>query len=295
MSAPGGENQTERLISGFPDSAAINQYKYVSTPLSKVGMKNKFKAAEGFTLLELLVVFAIIAILAALLLSAISATKNRGQRTTCLNNLRQINLGVRMYSDDSHDASPSPGSPGATLPNFESLFSGYKELMKNYVGLKGTSSPQDKVFTCPADVMNANWFVGEPPLLPVRFVNKSVHDSSRFDYSSYAFNGGDNVTRSFGEHTFTLPGLTGVKLSSVRHPGRTILLAEVPALLPYSWHDPLSHGLATDFSSTVYNDSKNMVSFVDGHVRYIKMHSETNFPALFTNPPAGYDYQWSPD
>jgi len=68
-------------------------------------MKNKFKAAEGFALVELLVVFAIIAILAALLLSALSAAKTRGQRTACLNNLRQINLGVRMYSDDSHDAS----------------------------------------------------------------------------------------------------------------------------------------------------------------------------------------------
>jgi prepilin-type processing-associated H-X9-DG protein len=111
-----------------------------------------------------------------------------------------------------------------------------------------------------------------------------------------ALNGGDNVTRSFGEHTFTLQGLTAVKLSSVRHPGRTILLAEVPALLPYSWHDPLSHGTADAyFNGTVYNDSKNMVSFVDGHVSYIKMHSEKDFPALFTNPPASYDYQWSPD
>jgi hypothetical protein len=231
-----------------------------------------------------------------LLLSAISAAKNRGQRTTCLNNLRQINLGVRMYSDDSHDASPSPGSPGETLPNFGALFSGYKALMKNYVGLKGASSPQDKLFACPADVINANWIVGVPPALPTRFVNKSLHDLSNFDYSSYAFNGGDNVTRTLGKETFTLPGLTGVKLSSVRHPDRTILLAEVPALFPYSWHDPSSHGVArAGFKGTTYNDSKNVVSFVDGHVSYIKMYCDDNIPAFLTNSPAGYDYQWSPD
>jgi len=259
-------------------------------------MKNRFKAANGFTLVELLVVFAIIAILAALLLAALSAAKNRSQRTACLNNLRQINLGVRMYSDDSHDASPSPGSSGADLPNFGSLFLGYKALMKNYVGLKGASSPRDKLFACPADVMNFNFLVGDLPQLPLRFVNKSLHDSSRFDYSSYAFNGGDNVTRTLGRETFTLPGLTGVKLSSVRHPGRTILLAEAPAIFPYSWHDPPSHGAArADFNGTTYNNSKNVVSFVDGHVSYIEMYCNDNTPAFLTNPPASYHYQWSPD
>ena len=35
------------------------------------------------------------------------------KRTTCGNNLRQINLGVRMYSDDSRDATPSPGAAAA--------------------------------------------------------------------------------------------------------------------------------------------------------------------------------------
>jgi len=263
--------------------------------LGQTSARKTFKAPEGFTLVELLVVFAIIAILAALLLAALSAAKKNGQRTACLNNLRQINLGVRMYSDDSHDASPSPGSPGTGLPNFQPLYSGYKTLMKNYVGLKGASSPQDKLFACPADVRNPSWIVAERPPLPIRLVNKSVHDSSGFDYSSYAFNGGDNITRSYRGHAFSLPGLSGVKLSAVRHPTRTILLAEVPALIPYSWHDPLSAGAPGASNIMAFNDSMNMVSFVDGHVRYIKMHAEKQVPALFTNPPASYEYQWSPD
>src|SRR6476620_5457241 len=109
-------------------------------------MRNNPKVTEGFTLIELLVVVAIIAILAALLLPVLRSAKAKAQRTVCVNNLRQISLGVRMYYDDSHDASPSPGPAGLPAGKMDSPYSGYKALMKNYVGLKGVSSPQDKLF-----------------------------------------------------------------------------------------------------------------------------------------------------
>jgi prepilin-type N-terminal cleavage/methylation domain-containing protein len=261
-------------------------------------MRNKVDT--GFTLIELLVVIAIIGILAALLLSVLGGARAKAPRIVCVNNLRQINLGVLMYSDDSHDASPSAGPAGLPISKMGALYTGYKALMKNYVGLNGASSPQDKLFACPADVFNLN-ILFTNPAPPLRYVKKSIHDFSVFDYSSYIFNAGDNVTHkvSNGKSTknIILPGLSNVKLSSVRHPSRTLLVAEFPVVFPYSWHDPSSHGAAsTAWNRTVYNDSKNVASFVDGHVSYIKMYLRNyNEMAMMYNPPASYDYQWSPD
>ncbi len=243
-------------------------------------MRTKSQPANGFTLLELLAVVGVIALLAALLLPALGRAKDSGHRTVCLNNLKQLVLAVRMYADDSQDASPRQDGPQVWSTN--SPWHIYKSMVKSYVGAGGTSSEHDRLFACPADQFSY-------PDYGAARVSQSIHGQSRYDFSSYAFNGG-NFNTNF-------PGIAGLRLGAIREPVRTVMIAETPALWPYSWHRP-SRG-ADFINESHYNNAPDMIGFVDGHVSYTKMFLDTknvhrgHEEAWHYDPPAEYDYRWS--
>jgi prepilin-type N-terminal cleavage/methylation domain-containing protein len=115
---------------------------------------------EAFTLIELLVVIAIMGILAALLFPAFGRAKFKSRNTVCLNQLRQLGIATRLYTDENNNLLPTaeilpsmPVDPSKPLPRI-------CDVLAPYVGKSNSGTNAGAtVFKCPSD--NVGRFAAE--------------------------------------------------------------------------------------------------------------------------------------
>lgn len=103
--------------------------------------------ARGFTLTELLVAIAVIAILAGLILTATRSSLAAAHRSSCINNLRQVGAGLNIYVQQNNFFLPYCTMTPSARPAGEESYPSIVDTLLPSIGSGG-----NQVFRCPADV-----------------------------------------------------------------------------------------------------------------------------------------------
>jgi prepilin-type N-terminal cleavage/methylation domain-containing protein/prepilin-type processing-associated H-X9-DG protein len=185
---------------------------------------------RAFTLIELLAVIAIIAILAALLLPVLSAAKKKAAQATCLNNMKQLGLGMLMYVDDNDGAFPGIASAGRGFNKADWIYwrtntALYPPIEKSPI-LTQVAGASRSLFRCPLDQSDVDRLAqlrtaDGPYLYSYSFTGYGVGDYPNLDPDGTLNLGMSSVFAGDTAYIF--------KQNSVHNPVRKIMLAEEPA------------------------------------------------------------------
>jgi len=194
-------------------------------------------ARAAFTLVELLIVIAIIGVLAGLLMPAAGSAIGAAQTTSCANNLRQIGLAVRLYGTHNDGRFPASGCPAAG----EETKHWWLHALQSY----GETA---LAYRCPADAAPEETFLDWEQTLPGDWKSRR--------WTSYATNGRMDTATPY--------------LSEVRHASSCIYICEAPTHVrgadhvhPELWLSTQDVWNAVDYRR---HQGRSNFLFVDGHV-----------------------------